>query len=140
MALTLLPKPNALKWSRESLAWAGGLLEGEGSFQCHDKGTYKAIRVQCSMHLRDKELLFKLQELFGGSVTGPYKSSKTGQDQMMAWGLYKQDYIYAVVTALFPFLGSRRQGQVRKIISAFTANEGRKNGFNSARTEATPST
>ena len=60
------------------IAWAAGLLEGEGSFL--QKSTRKTILVTCQM--TDLDVLQRLQRIFGGSI---YATAKVKAHHKDSW-------------------------------------------------------
>lgn len=128
MVLTLedrKKKVTSKNWTRETLAWAAGFLEGEGSFcfTCRKGKTrdYYLLSIQAGQHKRSVDVLYKLQSILGGTISGPYKNStdKKGQENMLMWGIYKQIEVYAIIIALFPLLSSRRQTKCLELIEGF---------------------
>lgn len=68
--------------SREDLAWAAGIIDGEGYFQRHSRkrgGTKVGITVGQSSRSGDgpPEMLTRLQKILGvGKIYGPYVANK----------------------------------------------------------------
>ena len=100
--------------NRELVIWAAGLLEGEGSFGC--AGVTRVPCVQC--HSTDKDVLDRLAATFGGNVTGPYVNQNEKYKPVWYWGR-KGVFGYAIMVAVFPWMGERRQGDIQAVIGSW---------------------
>lgn len=93
--------------SREvDVAWAAGLVEGEGCFTKHSKKHLYFLMDMC-----DLDVLEKFQKIFPQvSLRGPYYSKKNHKPRYRvdSFGTKAED----LVKELFPFLCSRRQAQI----------------------------
>ena len=108
MTPKLLPARKT-RWKKEDLLWMAGLLEGEGSFIVRRK---KGAAIQCNM--TDEDVLLKLAQCAGvGNVTGPYEpSGKSSRRKVWAWGVRRCLEVEALMRALRPYMGRRRQAQI----------------------------
>jgi len=104
----------SINWSRESLAWLAGLLEGEGSFVVND------TRPQITVDMTDEDVIRRCHEIAGvGHVYGPYarQRSTTGpRKDLWSWRVSQQLHTYALMVALYPWMGQRRQEKMREIM------------------------
>jgi len=93
----------------DSLDWAAGVLEGEGSF-CAVPAYNPELKVgsiQCGM--TDPEILHRLQRVLGaGHVYGPYQSRSTSKPCWI-YRVARQDDVVRIAWKLFPFMGCRRK-------------------------------
>lgn len=117
-------------WTREGLAWAAGLFEGEGCIAVSRKGNH----TQWSMILAstDHDVLERFLEVTGmGSITGPFQREANHKPHWI-WRTGKRANVYALAVALHPWLGVRRQERVMEclgdIASDVHAFAGRKCG------------
>lgn len=94
----------------EDIAWAAGILEGEGTF--HAKGN--SPRVFCEM--TDEDVLIKLQSIFGGTITK--QKLRNNWKQTWRWGVYGSNAQVAM-ELIRPYLLSRRSARVDEILSAW---------------------
>jgi hypothetical protein len=103
----------AKNWSRENLAWAGGLFEGEGCISC-TKGNLIALTVGST----DEDVLRRFAEIIGiGSVRGPCApKSNLGKKPYWVWQANGFAKGQAVIAALWPFLGERRKARASELI------------------------
>jgi hypothetical protein len=107
------------------LAWAAGLIEGEGYFgvipQYLHNGerskTADQIILTVGMHIRDREILERLQTIFGGKIYGPY-GTKT-HSKMLAWKIGDGYQVCHIGAWLYDWLGQRRIKQINRCFDAF---------------------
>lgn len=102
---------------KTDLAWAAGLLEGEGCFtrKCL-AGTARNITVQC--HMTDLDVLQKLKRVLGvGTINGPYGNGEGNKPRWMFRTSGPEAYV--VMTRVLPFMCSRRRKRIRGLMKAF---------------------
>ena len=106
-------KQQFLTASKEELAWAGGLFEGEGSIS--DARNCPVIAVD----MTDEDTVRRFYEIIGfGNVNGPYLSkTRTNRKPHWTWRVSGLHRVQAVIAALWPWLGKRRKQQVRAVIA-----------------------
>lgn len=93
------------------VAWAAGLLEGEGSFL--QKANRKTIVVTCQM--TDLDVLQRLQGLFGGAI---YVTSKAKPHHKDAWVWCIFGTNAATVMELVkPHMLGRRTARIEKVLA-----------------------
>jgi len=106
----------AKNWSRENLAWAGGLFEGEG---CISTACGPRSRVVLRVAITDEDVLDKFIGIIGVGkkrrepIRGSYK-------QVFSWTLSRGENCQAVLAALWPFLGIRRKQKAKEAIIIFS--------------------
>lgn len=95
----------AENWSRENLAWAGGLFEGEGSITRHRRNeTYLVLSMS------DEDVVRKFHHIIGrGKVYGPY--FRENSKPMWRWQCSGSKHGIAILAALWCFLGERRKAR-----------------------------
>lgn len=104
-------------WSRENLAWAAGLFEGEGCIFVSKK---KGITLYLSM--TDEDVVRKIHSTMGvGKVNGPYKqvagtSRKESYKPAWTWSVGRAEMVQAVLAAFWCFLGERRKRKAKEAI------------------------
>lgn len=102
-----------------SLAWAAGLLEGEGSFCMHkSKGRWWYPHVSCGMS--DYDILYRLKQVLGVGTIRP-KKVLPGRKPMWTWSVTKQTDAIAVCFTLWPFMGERRREQIEHVVLMWKA-------------------
>jgi hypothetical protein len=105
-------------WSRENLAWAAGLFDGEGSVMWSSATCNGQIKA--SMKLTDEDVLRRFHEVIGlGKVTGPY--SRTGDKAHYKpcwyWTITGHQNVQAVMAALWHWLGIRRRAKAKEVLA-----------------------
>jgi hypothetical protein len=107
------PGPNVGLWSRENLAWAAGIIEGEGCFKRSHRTT-----LRISVNMTDKDILDRLQMMLGGAVSGPHRYEPR-RKPIWCWNLCGALPCYAVIAALLPWFGKRRRSQASACVHHF---------------------
>ena len=110
-------------WSRENLAWVSGLLEGEGCFLLHEQ------RPKIAIGMSDPDVLAKLHEIVGyGNLRGPYAPGKRGIKQMYRWESIRAEEAHALMVAVWPWMGQRRQEKISEVLKVWYSNKRVPNG------------
>lgn len=105
------------------IAWAAGLLEGEGCFHfgSHEHSKYLAERISISM--TDADVIAKLADIWGSSKSGPI--GRTGKDGISGKPVYRTGITgwKAVQWAMtiYVFMGTRRRSKIRELIDNWKA-------------------
>jgi hypothetical protein len=86
------------------IAWMAGIYEGEGCI-AGIKG-----RTIASVHQKDPEILYRIREMFGGSITEIRKGTPR---YCHVWKLYG-DVARAMFQAILPYMSTRRKMQIEK--------------------------
>lgn len=74
-----------------------------------------------SINMTDRDILERMSSLFGGNISGPRHYPR--RKPIWVWNLCGALPCYAVLVALFPWFGARRQGQVRRAVSHFAGGD-----------------
>ena len=113
-------------WTREGLAWAAGLFEGEGCI-AHSKPSKSRPRHQWFLVVAstDLDVLERLSEVTGmGSITGPFER---GSNKVhWVWRVTRREHVYALLAALYPWLGKRRQERAFECLRHMNENPSQK--------------
>lgn len=111
-------------WSRETLAWLAGLLEGEGSFvltnnpRCRDVG-----RPYVTVDMTDEDVIRKCCAIAGmGHVYGPYRR-QAPRKEIWSWKVTQQLHAYALMVAIYQWMGERRQASIREVLTVWLNRE-----------------
>ncbi len=98
---------------RESIAWAAGIIEGEGCFVIR-KGRDRGIWVQVKM--TDYDVIASLHNTFKlGNINGPY--NKNRRKPVWVWRVSTFEGTQAVIAMIWPWLHSRRKARIKEIIT-----------------------
>lgn len=97
-----------------NIAWAAGLIEGEGCFTLHSDGK----RPYFLMDMTDKDVLEKFQVVFPNTnLRGPYihknKPKHKERFRIDAYG----DKAIIIMKSVYPYLGQRRKARVDELLS-----------------------
>lgn len=103
-------------FDREQVLWLAGWLEGEGTFwYSYTRG--KRAHLVVSVGSLDLDVLAKgVRFTLCGNITLTKRTDKP----FWVWTCNGRD-AYAVMVAIYPFLGERRQQQIRKAVEAWKA-------------------
>ena len=106
------------------VAWAAGLLEGDGHFGTMNDG--RSLRVK--LNLTDYDVTRRFADTFGASVNGPYDHEhKDGHVRKPYWrtDIVKRDLAMTIMGAVWPHPGKRRRIQVKNSILRWKNHPGR---------------
>jgi len=93
------------------LAWVAGYLEGEGCFSV-DKRLSRYVRVQVTS--ADLDVLERFMSIV---KIGYIHEKRTGGRRYWCWACTRRRDAVALMEAVYPFLGQRRQKRIRELIS-----------------------
>ena len=105
-----------------TIAWAAGLFEGEGSIV-----SFGARKHQRSLTLAmtDEDVVFRFAAIFGvGKVYGPYSYKNDSNrrrehhKQYWRWSVSDKEGVTTVAKMLLPFMGQRRSAILNEAIEA----------------------
>ena len=108
------------------LAWAAGVIEGEGCFSYHPaKGGRKAyVRIQVGM--TDLDILQRLHSISGvGVVNGPYlykRKNGSPAKPIWSWAVQKQADVAWLLMQLRPWMGERRTDRIDECLTLMGVN------------------
>lgn len=113
---------------REELAWAAGLVGGEGCFDFHLLKRWKGTTVlQPRVRLRLSQssnpfVLRRFQGALGmGRVYGPHKPQPHQKQEKYSYELTRHEYVQAAVAMLWPFLSEVKRNQAAEAIRQFNS-------------------
>lgn len=103
----------AANWSRENIAWAAGLFEGEGCIRTTPE------TAQLSLAMSDEDVVRRFLAVIGiGAVYGPtVDKRKPTYKPMWKWCVGGSAKVQAVLAALWAFLGERRKKKAELAIA-----------------------
>lgn len=99
----------------KNIAWLAGLLEGDGSFFIKNG---KVLCPRISFASLDKDVVEEVA-LFLKSTITTQKTPK-GDKIMYKTAIAKRSIVEPLLTELYPYLGKRRQEQVRLMLAYYT--------------------
>jgi hypothetical protein len=99
--MTLPSYPNT--WNRETLAWAAGFFDGEGSLGVYyDKRDNRPF-LQLNISQKDRRPLAEIAALFG------FGNIRVNQQGVHYWTVYTHEKVQHVVATLWPFMRVKRE-------------------------------
>ena len=90
------------------IAWAAGFLEGEGCFNSGGRISVRASQVQ-------PDPLYRIREIFGGNVTGPYPRKNPKHNAFYDWNR-NGCHAIAMMMTVYPLMSPKRQASIRAAI------------------------
>lgn len=103
-------------WSRENIAWAAGLFEGEGCI------IYRSPKNPWRLALSstDEDVIRKFAFIVGvGGVLGPQRLKNPKWKPIWTWWCTTAEKASALLVAFHPFLGKRRRAKAEDFLKAF---------------------
>ncbi len=100
----------AANWTRENLAWAAGLFEGEGSIY--------PPQNRISLTSTDRDVLDKFLSIVGvGTIRERTHMGCLGKKKQWNWVCNKQEHTQAILAAFWHWLGSRRRTKAEQFFA-----------------------
>lgn len=104
-----------MRWTRLEIAWAAGLLEGEGSFSRYPRrGGSSGYTIKCGMC--DKDVVEKLCRVLGVGYVERFQPKDSGHKAQWILRINRLHHVYAVCVAIHEFLGERRRQRVESLL------------------------
>jgi hypothetical protein len=107
----VIPAPPPLPvWSETFMAWAAGIMEGEGYFSLERS---PMVRV----NLTDEDVLRKLYDGLGvGNFSGPHPPTGSQRKPRWTWYVARRRHLEALLRAIRPWMGMRRGKRIDDIL------------------------
>lgn len=110
--------------TKQDLAWAAGLFEGEGCF------TLKSGRPCCELTSTDKDVVMKFRDIVSiGSIRFIDKSMKENRKDAWAWNTSGYPSSQYIIALFWTFLGKRRRKRAEEILAKGKEIPGRRKQF-----------
>lgn len=106
-----------MTYSREDLAWAAGLFEGEGYFaNTHTRGVHLVLRA--GINMTDEDVITRFHAIIGGAgkvypYVSPHCPHHKKQYRLLLEGFERFQYVAAL---FWPWLGVRRRARVKELL------------------------
>jgi hypothetical protein len=102
-------------FTRESLAWAAGLFEGEGCFSF----VSSTRRYYLQLSTTDLDVLESFKNVVGqGKIYGPFTGKKSTKPYWM-WNTTTFEAAQAVTAMLWPWLHLRRRSKAKRLLLSY---------------------
>ena len=116
---------------RESLAWAAGFYDGEGSTGCYrqtvsatlkdgSEKEYSSPSLQMGIAQTDRAILERFHSIIGdGSICGPYQDHRSANRRpQWSWKLSGVERVRVALELLWPWLGETKRKQAQDALEA----------------------
>lgn len=100
------------KYTDCDVAWAAGVIEGEGTFSISK--TDKSIRV--IVRMTDEDVVRRIYDLFGGAFSGPY-AEQSRMKPIWTWSMGKRSEIIPFLKLILPYMGKRRTARINELLN-----------------------
>lgn len=114
---------------RVSVAWAAGVIEGEGYIQAarrKDRSAHEPndgyVLIKVRVVMSDCDVLEKLRDVFGVGRVTPYRNTQgLGKKQLYRWDAASRVAVTLVCDAIYPWMGERRRAQIDRLRALLAA-------------------
>lgn len=98
-----------------NIAWAAGLIEGEGCFTIvKNSKAKKKASAKLVVQMNDKDVLDRLYSVFNvGKIY--YRPPRNTSKESWSWTVYKSSDLTLVADQIYPLMGTRRQRKIDEI-------------------------
>jgi hypothetical protein len=98
---------------KTAIAWTAGLLEGEGSFGMSGRS------IAIGINMTDRDVIDRIAGVLGGHIFGPVNPRRPNHHLPVWRAQLKGPNAAGWMMTIYEFLGTRRQGQVQRALSAW---------------------
>lgn len=107
-------------YSRETMAWAAGLFEGEG---CFTRASSNPRNIAAALRMTDRDVVRRFQDVVGVGTIYASPPQQKGWKKQWCWKVGSFEDVQAVAVFLWPWLHSRRKRKIVKILKAYHEHE-----------------
>ncbi len=109
---------NTKNWTKNNMMWLAGLLEGEGCFSNHYGKNHPNGQFSIVLGMTDLDIIERAKSIGGcGYIYSAIRSED--RKPMWLWKVSKKAESYALIAALYSFMGIRRKSKMRECIETF---------------------
>lgn len=105
----------------DQVAWAAGVIEGEGCFALVKN--YKARlgkTAKITVQMNDLDIIERLQSIFeAGRIY--YRPPRKTSKESWVWTVYKAADVLKIIKEVQPWLGSRRNNKAKELVDWITS-------------------
>jgi hypothetical protein len=106
--------------TREDIAWAAGLFEGEGCFSLQSRGNPRA-----TLSMTDFDVVRRFAEVVGfGTVFDKVPPRLPHHKPQLAWRVTSFERTQALIAMFWPWLGERRRARAVEILATARYHRG----------------
>lgn len=107
-----VPRPE----SPPAIAWLAGLLEGEGTFECHRQGDHNYPRI--TLWMCDEDIVERASELLGSASVWRAEPREPGWSPTFGTAVTGAKAA-PVMSSLLPYMGDRRSREIQDALDAY---------------------
>ncbi len=100
--------------TRENLAWAAGLFEGEGCFS-----SAGGRGLHASVNMTDEDVVRRFQSVVQMGIIYPRKPARVGWKPQWQWLIGSFEHFQALGAMLWPWLHARRRARFKTILKRY---------------------
>lgn len=105
-------------WTREDLAWAAGLFEGEG-YITYGQQHSDSVRLRLGLNITDEDVIRQFHKIVGvGTLSGPHVRPGSHHKPIWTWYASSFEAAQALIAAFYPWLHSRRRAKALETLKA----------------------
>jgi len=97
------------------VAWAAGILEGEGCFSIYISKTRKKLMIRCKM--TDEDIILRLKDVFSLGAIYVIHPKNTKHRISWEWHVGKHSSMEEVINKVLPYLGKRRSSKAKELLA-----------------------
>lgn len=109
-----------MQLTRDNVLWFAGLFEGEGCLTRTLSRNKNHYDWSMTLGMTDKDVITKIHDKFGGNFYIPSPHKNENYKQRYCWSTGKYIHIYALVVAIYQFMGIRRKEKIELFIEDFS--------------------
>jgi hypothetical protein len=121
-------------WSEAELAYFAGIIDGEGCFAVHRRGTTGIYGLQLQVGNTDPQLMQWIQQRFGGSLKLERRSNPKHQPVWRWWAASAD--LDVILTRLIPYLICKKRQAELFVAYRTTRNAMVRTSYSTAKTTA----
>jgi hypothetical protein len=115
-------------WTRENIIWLAGLMEGEGAFFIRRREPKRRDAPAVALQMCDRDVVVRAREIagVGGAICLGDRAKhypNKGWKDIWHWRVQKVDDAIALMWALYPWMGERRQQQIRDCLAVWSSTQ-----------------
>ena len=105
-----------------NIAWASGVLEGEGCFSLYKRKDNSRTQISIHLEMTDEDIVRRVSDVFKvgrvnkrENTTG--RADKRPRKVSWIWSVQSKPEVIEVINKVLPFLGERRKAKCRELLN-----------------------
>jgi hypothetical protein len=101
-----------------SVAWAAGVLEGEGCFSKHVRKSNGKTEVAIHCEMTDQDIIERLKNVFNvGTICYRSNKNRGNRKPTWIWSVQSKKEIKLVLDLIYDLLGERRKNKAKELLN-----------------------